>query len=249
MEVLKECLALCEKVEHTFSGETIPHLKEFYMSLNVLIEKKGEVCSSRKSSNDQDESPPCASDDEDEAPPCASDDEAPGGESDDEAPPGEPDDDAPAAGGPDSMSYISHIKNAERTFREEEYEKCEKHCTDAISKFPDSVRAYRVRFKCRKKLMKEEEAMQDLLKAQSIDYNEDLDKDFGRQVASVKGKSKAAVPMQSSSTEHANTSGGLPDISQLMKDPMIMQMTQNLMKNPEFMKSVSSMAENMHRST
>jgi hypothetical protein len=75
-----------------------------------------------------------------------------------------------------------------------------------------------------------------------------MEKEFGRPSLSANGKDKINVPTESTSNSIGGK-GGMPDISQLMNDPMIMQMTQNLMKNPEFMKSMSSMAQNMQRNS
>jgi hypothetical protein len=64
MDELKECLALCEKVETKFGNDKIAHLTDFCESLRNVIEQREKDTPSKDPMDDEDEAPPEGADEE-----------------------------------------------------------------------------------------------------------------------------------------------------------------------------------------
>lgn len=104
----------------------------------------------------------------------------------------------------------------------------------AVELNPDSARALRLRARVRHIMNDNTGAYVDMSEAQKIDYSEEYDTLHTQ----MKTDREADALESSSSTPPPNMGGTMPDLSHLMSNPAFMNMAQNMMSNPEFMKGI-----------
>jgi len=136
------------------------------------------------------------------------------------------------------------VEESKICMQEGNYKLSLEKCNEALQENPDSVKTLRNRAVVYKCLKSYKEAHQDICKAQSIDFNEEF-VDFENEM-----KEKKEIKKVEEKTDKKNNVN-LEDIDlqnmknmnlqDLLSNPQFCNMANNMMKNPEFMQSMSSM--------
>ena len=136
-------------------------------------------------------------------------------------------------------SYRLYVLRAEAHILKENWEEAVSDASQALLLNQDSVKAYKIRMKAYLQLEDKEHALRDVRKAQQIDYDDamkDVHNDLEDWFSKKNGKMK--FPPTSIDEQLKDNMPSLQTLESMMKDPKVLEMAQNLMKNPEAMKSM-----------
>ena len=160
-----------------------------------------------------------------------------------------------------AASFKMLLDNASIALSKHQYGDVIKHTTDAMEINPNSVRAMRLKSQAHWCLDHFEDAYLLMCEAQRIDYNDEYDIQMSEmKKAYMDSKQKLKTEKQKRTTNTTNTGNNssntnkmpsnmpnmsnMPDmgnIQDMMNNPAMMQMAENLMKNPQAMQNIMNM--------
>lgn len=150
----------------------------------------------------------------------------------DEMPPKESDLDTSERDDPLSTEdYMDVIRIVKERFNRREYAKCAAACDRALQLFPESVKAFTYRGRCRRSMCDVRGAIEDLTRVQSMDYSETVQKEL-EELRKKRDDEVCQTPR-------------MPDLRDMMQDSEIMAAAQKLANDPMIMQQMKSVLGNM----
>lgn len=136
--------------------------------------------------------------------------------------------------------------DAKINLQNDELDECIKKCGEVLTKNPDNAKAYRLRSQAFYNKSMYDKAYFDMCESQKLDY----DDEYNMLHCEMKGKYEYCDPThQNDECSERKTDGELPfkniDLNNVMNDPKIMQLVNQVMADPNMMNNLKNMTANM----
>jgi tetratricopeptide (TPR) repeat protein len=141
-----------------------------------------------------------------------------------------------------NCSPLMRSQRAEAYYENGNIEKAMIDANDALSNNPNSAKALVVKAKCHNTNKEFKEAFESISKAQSIDYNPELNEFVYDMKVKITSKNNTSQSQSSntapSSSNSSNSSQSLPNMMNMLKDPNMIALAQNMLQqNPEMIQN------------